>query len=67
MSRRAKAFALELAKAAVLTLLLFFDSVYRTVKFFLPINQLKSTIDISTFPYPEAETSLRVLLFLSQY
>ena len=38
VSRRAKAFALELAKVVVLTLLLFFNSVYSIIKFFLLIN-----------------------------
>jgi hypothetical protein len=67
VSRKAKAFALELANTAVLTLLLFFDSVHKTVKFFLPINRLKSTINMLTPFYPKEETSLRVTLFLSLY
>jgi hypothetical protein len=63
--RRAKAFALELAKAVVLTLHLLQDKVYRTVKLFLLNNQLKSTFNMSIPFNPKEETSFRVPLFLT--
>ena len=63
--RRAKAFALELAKVVVLTLYLLQDKVYRIVKLFPPNNQLKSTLDISIPFNPKEESSFRVLLFLT--
>ena len=65
VSRRAKAFALELAKAAVLILYPLQDKVHNTVKLLLPINQLKSTFDRSTSFHPKEETSFRVPLFLT--
>ena len=63
--RRAKAFALELAKVVVLTLHPLQDKVYRIVKLFLPNNQLKSTLDISIPFDPKEETFFRVPLFLT--
>ena len=63
VSRRAKAFALELAKVVVLTPHLLRDKVYGIVKLFPPNNQLKSTLDISIPFNPKEESSFRVLLF----
>jgi hypothetical protein len=60
---KAKALALVSAKAVVLTLYPLRDSVQRTIKLFPPINQLKSTSDMSIPSDPEEETSFRVLLF----
>src|SRR5271170_6036731 len=65
VSRRAKAFALELAKAEVLILYPLRDRVHNTVKLLLPINRLKSTIDRLTSFHPKEEASLRVPLFLT--
>jgi hypothetical protein len=65
VSRRAKAFALVLAKAVVVTLHLFRDKVQGIVKLFLLINQLKSTLDKSTPFNPKEETSFKVPLFLT--
>ena len=47
VSRRAKAFALELAKAVVLTLHPLQNKVHRIVKLFPPSSQLRSTSNIS--------------------
>src|SRR5450432_4656964 len=55
--RRAKAFALVLAKVVVVTLHLFRDKVQGIVKLFLLINQLKSTLDKLTLFNPKEETS----------
>jgi hypothetical protein len=63
--RRAKAFALELAKVVVLTLYPLYDKVYRIVKLFPPINQLKSTSNISIPSNPKEESSFRGSLFLT--
>ena len=65
MSSSAKAFALELAKAVVLTLYLLRDRIHRIVKLFPPNNQLKSTSNMSIFFDPKEETSFRVPLFLT--
>ena len=64
VSRRAKAFALELAKAVVFTLHPLQDRVYRIVKLFLLINQLRSTSDISILFGFEIESFLKAALFL---
>jgi hypothetical protein len=65
--RRVKAFALELARAVVLTLYLLQDKVQGIVKLFPPINQLKSTFDMSIpFDFKE-ESFFRVPLFPSSY
>src|SRR5277367_3269869 len=61
--RRAKAFALELARAVVLTLYLLQDRIQGIVKLFPPINRLKSTSDISIPFNPKEESSFRVSLF----
>jgi hypothetical protein len=64
-SRRAKAFALELAKAVVLTLYLLQDKVHRIVKLFLLNNQLKSTFNMLIPFNPKEETFFKVSLFLT--
>ena len=61
--RRVKAFALELARAVVLTPYLLRDKVQGIVKLFPPINRLKSTSDISIPFNPKEESSFRVPLF----
>src|SRR5579862_2735222 len=63
VSRRAKALALESAKAVVLTPHPLRDKLHRIVKLFPPINRLRSTSDISIAFDPEEESSFRVLLF----
>ena len=65
VSRRAKALALVLAKVVVLTPHPLHDKVHGIVKLFPPINQLRSTLDMSTPFDPKEETSFRVLLFLT--
>jgi hypothetical protein len=63
VSRRAKAFAPESAKAVVLTPHPLRDKVHGIVKLFPPINRLKSTSDMSIPFNPEEESSFRVPLF----
>ena len=67
MLRRVKAFALELAKAVVLTLHLLQNKLHRTVKLFLPNSQLRSTSNMLILYNPKEESSFRVPLFLSLY
>src|SRR5277367_248633 len=61
--RRAKAFALELARAVVLMLYLLRDRIQGIVRLFLPINRLKSTSNILIPFDPKEESSFRVALF----
>jgi hypothetical protein len=65
VSRRAKAFALVLANAVVLTLHLLRYKVHEIVKPFLLNNQLRSTSDILILYSPKEESSFRALLFLT--
>ena len=63
--RRAKAFALELAKAVVLTLHLLRNKLHRTVKLFPPNSQLRLTFNMLILYNPKEESSFRVPLFPS--
>src|ERR1700736_5548787 len=63
VSRRAKAFAPESAKAVVLTPHPLRDKVHGIVKLFPPSSRLRSTSDMSIFPDPEEESSFRDALF----
>jgi len=58
-----KAFALELARAVVLTLHPLQDRIHGTVKLFPPSSRLKSTLDMSIPFNPKEESSFRVPLF----
>jgi hypothetical protein len=63
--RRAKAFALVLANAVVLTLHLLQYKVHEIVKPFLLNNQLRLTSNILILYSPKEESSFRALLFLT--
>ena len=61
--RKAKAFALELAKAVVLTSNLLQDKVYRIVKLFLSNSQLRLTSNMSILYNSKEESFFRVPCF----
>jgi hypothetical protein len=65
VSRKAKVFALELAKVVVLTLHPLRNKVHRIVKFFPSNSQLKSTYNMSIPFNPKEESSFRTPLFLN--
>ena len=63
VSSSAKAFALVLAKAVVVTPHPLQDKIHRIVKLFLSNSQLKLTSNMSICLDPKEETSFRVPLF----
>jgi len=63
VARRVKAFTLVSPKAVVLALHPFRDKVYSTIRLFLLINQLKSTLNMITRFNLKVETSFKVPLF----
>jgi len=59
---KAKLFALVLIKIIILILYLFWDTIYRNIKYFPPISWLK-LISLKSIGYLKEESSPKVLLF----